>query len=82
MKPGALQFRFLCPEWAETHLRAVSISKKIFRLAIARHEGRESKCRRGEAGGKGTGRVRGNCSIAVRGDIHPLDAMMCISTSH
>jgi hypothetical protein len=48
MKPGASEFCSLCPECSKTHLRASSISKKFFRLPIARHEGRET-------GGRGGG---------------------------
>jgi hypothetical protein len=56
MKPGASEFCSLCPECSKTHLRASSISKKNFRLAIARHEGREKR-RRGRREGRG-GRER------------------------
>jgi hypothetical protein len=67
-------FVFLCPEWAETHLRAASTSKKFLgsqSLAMRRGETRreESKEGRGREGREGEvdGRVRGKLIHCCKG---------------
>jgi hypothetical protein len=56
MKHGVSKWLILCSKCTKTHLRASVVQKKIFRLAIARHEGRGTKRRGGEGRGRGRGR--------------------------
>jgi hypothetical protein len=58
MKPDASECNVQSPECAKTHLQASGDRRKIFRLAIARHEGekRGGDTRGGEDREEGDGR--------------------------